>query len=620
LCIFKRLMIKITTCLILFFSVAGSCFAQHDTIRPPYLIFDTAVIKKGTADTISPFFRKAENGIKKTIHYLSFTEYNDKKVDRPIQGPDAYTAIRGKKINTITIKVLEPFGVDIDDPTNYHPTKLQTFANKMQTPTHTWVIRNELLFQEGDTVNPSAFSDSERNLWLKNVYKDIKFVITDVDKDAVDVLIYIRDRWNWGLSTDIDFHRVTTGPVFSNMFGFPQQLAVAVSVNYDLNNPYTIAARYSYSNIAATHIDATVTGRFDNVQRGGQLFLNRPFFSSKATWAGHAALSYYDQQYTVLSPEGPGVLAPNKINTQDFWIAHAYELPGDLTQKFPLYKLITAARMIRTDYTQRPYIYSADGTISFLNQTSIIGAIGFAQYDYYVDHNIYTLIQAEYFPKGLSGAFLAGFQDDELLGRRTYMAVALQYGYYFKDLGYFLSQFKYGGFPVLNNYTQQLADWRNTFYTIHERAGRASMRQIFNFYGKWGYDRPFGRDIYIDNFTGLRGLYTNQLRGNTTYAIDYEVDFFAPKKILGFNTSMFVFTDFSIIQQTLKDNTFQSGVGVGFRFRNVNLNIDFIQLMIAYYPGLNIPYQTPYNLLGSNSNDRQLRNRDLFEPTILTVD
>jgi hypothetical protein len=83
---------------------------------------------------------------------------------------------------------------------------------------------------------------------------------------------------------------------------------------------------------------------------------------------------------------------------------------------------------------------------------------------------------------------------------------------------------------------------------------------------------------------------------------------------------MFVFTDFSIIQQTLKDNTFQSGVGVGFRFRNVNLNIDFIQLMIAYYPGLNIPYQTPYNLLGSNSNDRQLRNRDLFEPTILTVD
>jgi hypothetical protein len=83
---------------------------------------------------------------------------------------------------------------------------------------------------------------------------------------------------------------------------------------------------------------------------------------------------------------------------------------------------------------------------------------------------------------------------------------------------------------------------------------------------------------------------------------------------------MFLFTDFAIIQQVVKDNTFQPGVGMGFRFRNVNLNIDFIQLMVAYYPGLNIQYQNNYNLLGSSHNDRQPQNRDLFTPSILTVD
>jgi hypothetical protein len=602
----------------LFVFLGGICSAQHDTINQRYLIFDTAVYSK-PGDTLSPFLRKANSTLKKTIHYLSFTEYNDKKVDRPLPGPAAFEKIKGKKINTITIKILEPFGVDIDDPKNYHPTKLQTFANKVQTPTRSWVIRNELLFQEGDTVNPLAFSDSERNLWLKNVYKDIKFAITPVDSNQIDVVIYIRDRWNWSLASDIDFHRLTTGPVFSNMFGFPQSFGVAASFNYDLDNPYTLAAAYMYSNIAATHIDATLTGRFDNVQRGGQLFVNRPFFSGKTVWAGHVALSYYDQQYISLSPEGPAVLEPNKVNTQDFWMARTFDLPGNLSKKHPLYKLIAAARMIRVDYPQRPYIYSSDGTISFLDYTTIVGGIGFAQWDYYVDHNIYTLVQSEYYPKGLSGALLGGFQDDELLQRRTYLGAAMQYGYYFKDKGYILSQFKYGGFPVYNNYSQLLVDWRNTFYTIHERVGRASLRQIFNLYGRWGYDRPFGRDIYVDNFTGLRGLYTNQLRGNTTYAFDYEVDFYAPKKILGFNTVMFVFTDFALIQQTVKDNTFQPGMGVGFRFRNVSLNIDFIQLMIAYYPGLNIPYQTPYNLVGSSNNDRQPQNRDLFEPTILTV-
>ena len=612
-------MSKVAKCLILFLTLSGICHAQHDTIRPAFLIFDTAVYVN-PSDTLSPFLKKASEGIKKTIHYLSFTQYSDKKIDRPVQGPDAYKAIKGKRINTVTIKVLDPFGVDIDDPYNFHPTKFQRFANRVQNKTRDWVIRDELLFKEGDALDPLAFSDTERNLWLKNIYKDIKFVITPVDADGVDVVIYIRDRWNWSLETNVDFNRITTGPVFSNMGGFPQQFGLAFSFNYRLDNPYTIAAWYRYSNIAATHIDVELTGRFDNIQKGGQLSVNRSFFSGQTEWAGHAILTFYNERYIVPTVEGPAILAPNMVSKQDFWIAKTFLLPDPLSDRFPLYRLIVSARMVRAAYPQRPYIYNSDGTISFLNQTYILGAIGFAQWDYYVDHNVYTLVQAEYFPKGLSGAIIAGFQDDELLQRRTYIGAAAQYGYYFKNTGYLLSQFKYGGFPVIHNYSQLLVDWRNTFYTVNQRIGKASMRHIFNAYGRWGYDRPFGRDIYVNNFTGLRGLYINELRGNTTYAFDYEIDFYAPKKILGFNTSMFLFTDFAIIQQTVKDNTFQPGLGLGFRFRNVNLNINYIQIMVAFYPGLNIPYQSFYNLIASDRNDRLLQDRDLFQPTILNVD
>lgn len=612
-------MSKVSKCIILFLSLSGICRAQHDTIRPAYLIFDTAG-NVNPSDTLSPFLKKANEGIQKTIHYLSFTQYSDKRIDRPLQGPEAYTAIKGKKINTITIRVLDPFGVDMDNPNVFHPTKFEKFANKVQNKTRTWVIKDELLFRECDAVDPLAFSDTERNLWLKNIYKDIKFVITLVDTDQVDVVIYIRDRWNWSLETSVDFNRITTGPVFSNIGGFPQQFAVAVSFNYHLNNPYTIAAGYRYSNIAATHIDVALTGRFDKDQKGGQLFINRPFFSGKTEWAAHTILTYYNEQYIVSSPDGPAILAPNMVNRQDFWIAKTFELPCVLSDKYPLYRLIGAARMVRTAFPVRPYIYDTTGTISFLDQTYILGAIGFAQWDYYVDHNIYNLVQAEYFPRGLSGAIIVGFQEDEVLQRRTYLGAAMQYGYYFKNVGYLLSQFKYGGFPAIHTYFQLLVDWRNTFYTVNQRIGRASMRHIFNFYGMWGYDRPFGRDIYVNNFTGLRGLYINELKGNTTYAIDYEIDFFAPKKVLGFNTSMFLFTDFAVIQQTVRNNTLQPGVGLGFRFRNVNFGINYIQLMVAFYPGLNIPYQNAYNLLGSNRNDLQLQNRDLFQPTILSVD
>jgi len=69
---------------------------------------------------------------------------------------------------------------------------------------------------------------------------------------------------------------------------------------------------------------------------------------------------------------------------------------------------------------------------------------------------------------------------------------------------------------------------------------------------------------------------------------------------------MFLFADFAIIQQVVKDNTFQPGVGMGFRFRNVNLN-RFIQLMVAYYPGLNIQYQNNYNLLAAATMTASLK-------------
>jgi len=71
-------------------------------------------------------------------------------------------------------------------------------------------------------------------------------------------------------------------------------------------------------------------------KRGGQLSFSRSFFSSKTEWGGHAIINYYDELYAVPSLDGPAVLAPNKVNSQDFWIAKTFELPDDLSKKYPL--------------------------------------------------------------------------------------------------------------------------------------------------------------------------------------------------------------------------------------------------------------------------------------------
>ena len=564
--------------------------------------------------------KKSQKAAIKALKILSFLNYSDRNVDRPLVGPIAFQRYKGKRIRHIEVKVMYPYGIDLDSPSVYHPTKFQKFANKIQFRTRQWVIFNELLFKEGDAIDPILFSDSQRNLWTKGIYKDIKFILADVGNGDVDVIVYIRDKWNWSVTSSLDYDKVTPGIQFNNIFGLPQSINGGVSINYRADNIYTINAAYKYSNIKSTFIDASLNITYDRFRQGGGLEIIRNFYSAKAEWAGHVKAYIVNQSYIAPSLSSRPILAPNLSNTQDIWLARAFKMPFKFYEKSPLLRLIVSTRLLRTAYMSRPYIHNLDRSINFVNTTYLLGAIGMARWDYYIDHNVYELGKAEYFTKGLSASLLVGFQEDEELSRRTYVGASLQYGKYFQNAGYLLSQFKYGGFATDRSYDQILVDWQNTFYTVPHKIGRATSRHFINTNMKLGFSRPAGREIVANNSNGLRGLYSNELRGNRTYGLGYEVDFYAQKRVAGFASSMFLFTDLVLIQKTVQENRFQSAVGFGFRLRNLNFGIDFIEILFAYYPKLQVNDQKPYNYLGNYKNDRTPEKRDLFTPNILSVD
>ena len=65
---------------------------------------------------------------------------------------------------------------------------------------------------------------------------------------------------------------------------------------------------------------------------------------------------------------------------------------------------------------------------------------------------------------------------------------------------------------------------------------------------------------------------------------------------------------------------FQSGVGVGFRLRNLNFGLGFIEVTLAYYPKLNVPDQQQFSLMGNIISNRTPIKKDLFTPDLLNVD
>lgn len=558
--------------------------------------------------------------IKKAIKILSLLNYCDVRIDRPIEDAKAFECYRGKIIRRLEVEVVYPYGVSLDSPYYYHPTRLQARANKFQFSTRDQVIKNEVLFKEGDRVDPQLFADTERNLWEKNIYKDIRILVEEIGDDMVDVTIFVRDRWNIGFLTSAGYNYVQVGLQFNNIFGLSQILQVDGSFYFRKFDAYRVHLNYTYTNIRSSFINVGLDGAYDILNQNGTLAVTRNFYSSKAEWAGRILVTGR-RNNLVLPAEGFGYVQ-SWVSTisQDFWLAKSFKLGGKLQEKYPLTRFVVAARAQRTDYLERPYVLGPGRIINFIDQNNILGALGIAQWDYYIDHNVYSLDKAEYFQKGMSAALIGGFQMDEVLQRRTYLALALQYGISFVNAGYYLTYLKGGGFVNPHTVDQGLIDWQNTFYSIPVKMGRWNWRSFLTTGIRLGFSRPDGRELIVNNATGLRGLSSLYLRGVRTYSFSYEADFYYTKTILGFSSSYFVFADLAMYQPQPQYRFFQSGVGLGFRLRHLGIGLGFLEVTLAYYPGLHVPDQRQFSLMGNTISNRTPVKRDLFTPDIINVD
>lgn len=567
--------------------------------------------------------RKLVIGLNKTLIYLSYLNYSDRTVDRVVTGKEGFEPYEGRMIRNVEIQILSPYGVTIEHPENENPTKLQKFANGIQIHTKEWVVRNDLLFKPGQKVVPLTFADTERNLWARGTFKDLKIFVTPVacSDDLVDVIVVVQERGSWNIASSIQYNKAVIGLQFKNFMGLPHSLNNYVSFNYRKDNFYTVYGDYRYENIKKSQINYNAGYSYDNLNKSGYMGFSRNFFSSEAKWAGHIK-GGLNREMAAL-PNALGEAIPTNIftNWQDVWIATAFKLPGKLKDRFAQQRLILSGRMFRNQYIWRPFKRSPDGSQVFIDNTYFLGSVGFANWDYYVDHSVYYLGEAEYFVKGLSGALIAGFDYDEELQLRFYNGVKLNYGKYIGKAGYWNVSANYGGFVKRDSYQQVHVALKNQFYSSPIKLGDKFMIRLYlkaNI--TLGFNRPIGKEIVVNNNNGVRGIFVDYVRGNRSYVFNFETDVFPTFKILGFSSSAFAFADVAISQKgSMTDNKITQGYGGGIRLRNLGLGIGFFEITFAYYPNLLIPNMKPYAVMGGFDNARAIGQDNLFLPDILNT-
>ncbi|MBI3548729.1 MAG: hypothetical protein HY078_06720 [Elusimicrobia bacterium] len=107
----------------------------------------------------------------------------------------------GKRIASITIRAYNVF----EREEAKDPKPLYWIADRIHKTTRPWVIRQELLFKEGDPFNPDLIAETERNI------RDLPYVraasITAKMNKASEIDIVVRSYDAWSLSIIADFSR-----------------------------------------------------------------------------------------------------------------------------------------------------------------------------------------------------------------------------------------------------------------------------------------------------------------------------------------------------------------------------------------------------------------------------
>ncbi len=198
-----------------------------------------------------------------------------------------------------TIRIDRGDVFDTNNPDERHAPYI--LANRLHFETREYVIRRELLFDEGDRADPDVLYESERNLRrLGFLHDNSRIETVPRDDGRVDVVVHTRDIWTTKPSASINRQGNETTGRFSfvedNLFGFGKRAALSFRKDLDRDSG---GIEYSDPRVLGTRwtLDTSYFSRSDGILYAADV--DRPFYSVKTLHAGGGGGSHFSQVTTL---------------------------------------------------------------------------------------------------------------------------------------------------------------------------------------------------------------------------------------------------------------------------------------------------------------------------------
>ena len=513
--------------------------------------------------------------------------------------PDLETSHRkflpyaGKPIARIRVRTREVFGASIEDTTGETKSRFTRFLNNLNFATRDATVRRNLLFREGDPLDPFRLADSERVLRNLPFLSDARILASSRrSPDSVDVVVVVREAWTLNLSGGLreqNGFRVSLAE--KNFLGRGHGVSTAVTLMPNERRKVGYHAGYLVQNIRGSFI----TGELEYVnlpeRESGGLSLSRELISPVLRYAGGLDLS---RTRIEVAEDSLATVADNTSNLADFWAGRPLRLSAGGGKEIEQRRLLFfSARARHLDYTRRPPV-TPETFRQYQNADHYLGSLAFIQSRFYRTNLLYNFGRTEDIPYGFLARITYGLADEEF-ARRSYAAVSVAAGRHDDRFGYGAGELRIGGNPGGGGLDRGVVRLKALYFSNLFHAGEYRFRQFVEGHYLTGIRREDDDFIDFRESESIRGItYNHRVKGTKRLLLKFETVSFTPWRLRGVSFALFTFADVDVVGtggRRLLGQKYYSGLGLGLRLRKDGYGIGPLQLRFAWYPRLPIDHE-----------------------------
>lgn len=517
------------------------------------------------------------------------------------RGSGYFNNYQGDTIRRITIERLSPFGRGVNSPPAKEGVENNSnFLNKTHLNTRENIIRNYLLFSEGEQISPHQVSESERLLRRQPFINDARIIILPVSSGTVDIHIVTKDVYSLGLNAS--FNGLDAGRIDlfeRNLFGLGHELMLSMPYNYGKDFPPGKGISYKAHNISGSFIDASFTYFNAFERKYYDATISKEFLTASTKYAGGLSVR---ETYTSEDLDTLAIAEPLEFNKVDAWAGRSFLIGDD-----EFTRAVVSLRYINNNVYRRPVI--TDNSYRSLQKYKLyLATISISTQQFYKTSLIYNYGRNEDIPYG--GLVQIGYgRELNEFQNRNYYSLEVAYGQFNPDFGYLYARGVISAFSDNLVTEQGLINLEINYISNLSLWGKYKNRLFISAGYTTGFSRYDDEYLTIGEKQDIRGFKNDSVRAVERITLALEAISFSPIDIYGFKLMFFGYAEGALYRDKAAAEKglggFISGIGAGLRIRNDNLVFNTIEIRLGWFP-----YHPPY----SNLNHLSIDGEKLLKP------